>query len=143
MQIVGLYYASFVVLRCFMKAATAILFTVLYTLFSCYALTGVAASTCSCNTCKDTASFYNQCSEINTDNSHDGCTHKPAVTAHVIQKQTNSLGGSGNKCLIMCRLLLQNYITTNLQAFNSNGLYFKAVVKASCPLFIKHCVLLI
>jgi hypothetical protein len=141
--IVRLYDASFVILKCFMKAVTAILFTVLYTVFSCFALTGFAALACSDNTCKDTAFVNNQSSEINTDNSHDGCTHKPAVTAHVIQKQTNNLGSDGSKCWLLSKRVLHKFISSNPEASNSNELYSKTIVKTSCHLFIKHCVLLI
>jgi hypothetical protein len=126
-----------------MKAITAILFTVLYTIFSCFASTGFAASTCNNNTGKSAFFSYIERGKLNTDNSHDNCTHKPAVTAHVIQKQTNNLGSGGNKCLLLFRLVFHKFINSNLEANTSNELCSKAIASPSCPLFIKHCVLLI
>ena len=126
-----------------MKAVIAILFTVLYSLFSCFAATGFAASSCNNNTCKNTALVYKESSKLNTGNSHDNCTHKPAVTAHVIQKQTNNLDRCGNKCLPSSKLMLQKSLISNLEVSKSNKLYSKAIATPSYPLFIKHCVLLI
>jgi len=126
-----------------MKVGTAILFTVLYIFFSCLAVTSSAVPTCSYTACKNAVFSYKERGEINTDNSQDNCTHKPAVTAHVIQKQNNNTVGGGNKWLLLGRLTLQNCIISSLEVTNSNELNSKAVAPPSCPLFIKNCVLLI
>jgi hypothetical protein len=126
-----------------MKAVTTILFTLLYTLFSCFAVTSSAASTCSNIGCKNAVFSYKERGEITTDNSQDNCTHKPAVSAHVIQKQTNSISGSGNKCLLSIKPLFQKCLLSNLEVLNNKGQYPNAIAPLSCPLFIKNCVLLI
>ena len=126
-----------------MKAVIAILFTVLYIVFSCFAVTSAAASTYSYNTCKNAIFSIKEIGEINTDNSHDSCTHKPAVTAHVIQKQATNLAGGRNKSILLSMPLFQKYLISKFVISNSNELYFKAVAPLSYPLFIKNCSLLI
>jgi hypothetical protein len=126
-----------------MKAVTAILFTVLYTVFSCFGITGIAAPTCNYSTCKNTVLSSEARGELNTDNVPNGCSHKPAITAHVIEKQTSNKSGSGNKYLPLSGLIPQTHIIGNIRIPDSNELYSKAVTQTSCPLFIKHCVLLI
>ena len=126
-----------------MKVVTAILFTVLYTTFSCFGVTGFAASTCNYATCKNAVLSSEERGAINTDNVPNGCTHKPAVTAHIVQKQTSNTSGNGNKHLLLCGLMLQQHTLSNIRIPDSKELYSKAFTQTSCPLFIKYCVLLV
>jgi len=126
-----------------MKAIIAILFTVLYTAFFCFAVTGTFTSTCKIAYCTNEGLAYKGSIEINIDYDHGKCTHKPVVTIHVAQKQTNNIAADGSKYLLFKRQTLQEDSAGNLQYMGLNKLYSQAATQNTCPLFIKYCALLI
>lgn len=124
-----------------MKVVITILFTLLYTAFAPFAVTGFAASQCYYGGCKTNDTFSKEKGEIRN-SSNEACTHQYAVTAHVHHKQTSNTSG-GNKQVLLSRLMLQQHNIGNVKFAYSNRLCSNTVVQTNCPLFIKNCLLLI
>jgi hypothetical protein len=125
-----------------MKAISVILLIALYAAFSCFAMTGFAATKCYYGTCKTAVAFDKATGEIAADNSNDNCLHHPAVTTLNVHKQTNTTDGSGNKYLNLNSITFYKY-NSSAELLRSSKLDANNTAATTCPLFIKHCMLLI
>lgn len=125
-----------------MNKLTAIFFTVLYSVFLCFAVLGVFAANGQTARC----AAYPVCVQAGTNEAttaeQEGWSHSQLAATHFIIKQQNSSAAS-NKYLYAGKGLA----TLLQQAINdysiAGSVYATSLLPASCPLFILHQSLLL